>query len=286
MKLAIIGTSRGIGRVLAEEALRRGHKICCISRDGRPESHDTTVQARWIMGDIAKYDNGAALAVLAEAEAVLVALGGSSSFGAYPHNRKTIRVEGTESVLRAAVELGVDRIMVCSAFGATPEEFGQIPILGRLKYFYPRQQTLYQHYEQERLVHASDINYTIVKPGLWNIQDSKKIKLETEIQLSSPGKWEQITVRKLEDTLPKGIARNAHECAGSPRDFLAERKPSELGDQIYVAKDLPGTEASRNLLGGHTVKNLFVSRALVASWMLDHLDDKSTYRSAYIFTKN
>lgn len=178
MRIAIIGASRGLGRVLTEVAVAKGHSVRNISRTGRPEHEPITEQVRWIMGDVAKYESGAASAVVENCDAVVVALGHSKTFGTYPANGKTIRECGTMAVIRAMQEQAVGRLVICSHAALAGQ--GQCGSwLERIKQQTFDRKMLRDHQRQEELVQASGLDWSIVRP--WKLTNAMPNKLDSYV---------------------------------------------------------------------------------------------------------
>lgn len=179
----MIGASRGVGRAVVEAARRRGFAVTALSRSApgqseqpeRPEqpgsveepdsveaSEGTTTrgarsQVRWVRGDATKPD--AVASALAGADAVVVTLGAPAGESSAP------RTQGTEVVLAAMREAGIRRLIVNSSLGVGDSVALLSPVVRLLIAPMFMRRALDDHADQEGLVMAADLDWTILRPG-------------------------------------------------------------------------------------------------------------------------
>lgn len=107
-------------------------------------------------------------------DAVIFAAGSGGSTG--PDMTLLIDLDGAVKVMEAAKNVGVDRFILVSAFGANDRDrWGD-----KIKPYY-----VAKHYADKAL-EESDLNYTIVRPG--NLQDDEgigKVKVAENLELTS-----------------------------------------------------------------------------------------------------
>jgi putative NADH-flavin reductase len=158
MKVIVFGATGGIGRLLVAGALELGHAVTAFVRNG--QSLEPRDGLRVIQGDI--FDAQSVGDAIEGHRAVFSALGA-----------RTLKVE---PLLSRAIPLiisgmhfhGADRIITVGAAGALyPAGKYQPPIVGVL--FAIARSTFLRHpmadqRAQERLLAASDLDYTIVRP--------------------------------------------------------------------------------------------------------------------------
>jgi putative NADH-flavin reductase len=157
MRILIVGASGATGREIVTQALERGHEVTAlVRRPGRFRIRDARL--RIVAGDI--LDRAAVDAAVAGQEAVLSALG---------HKRWLIPTRilsrGTEHLLTAMERHAVRRYIGVTALGV-----GDSWWRGGLYYTLFLLPVLLQFYfldklRQERLVRASDLDWTLVRPG-------------------------------------------------------------------------------------------------------------------------
>lgn len=174
MNIVIVGATRGIGRQLLEQALASGHTVTALVRDPRrlAAQHE---RLRVVKGDILDPDS-VALAMAGQ-NAVCCTIGVKA-----PWIRITVFSEGTKNLLQAMKKAGVKRLICVTGIGA-----GDSRGHGGFLYdylFYPL--VLFPVYadkdRQEALIKASDVDWTIVRPGfLSNGPLTKNYRMLTDL---------------------------------------------------------------------------------------------------------
>lgn len=129
MKIALTGSSGGIGRAITREALAQGHTLVCIDRVAGPEAEETE-HLHFVRADMSEYDT------LVEAFAGcdgLIHMAAIPSPGRHPdhviHNNNVV---GSYNALRAATENGIMRICQASSVNAIGHSYSRNP---RYDYF-------------------------------------------------------------------------------------------------------------------------------------------------------
>lgn len=150
MRIVVVGASSGTGRQVVEQAVQRGHEVVALSRRGAGVAGATDVR-----GD-ATDPAVVARAVEGGADAVVLAIGG------VPGTDRN-RTEVTRVVL-AGLPAGVGRVVVHSSLGVG--DSGRL-LPGPIRLFTSvvLRKALADHAEQEDLVRASGLPWTIVRPG-------------------------------------------------------------------------------------------------------------------------
>ena len=157
MNILIVGATRGIGRQLLEQALTSGHTVTALVRN--PQRLATQHERlRVVKGDILDSDS-VALAMVGQ-DAVCCTIGVKA-----PWIRVTVFSEGTRNLLQAMKKTGVKRLICVTGIGA-----GDSKGHGGFLYdciFYPLLlKGVYADKDrQESLIEASDVDWTIVRPG-------------------------------------------------------------------------------------------------------------------------
>jgi len=149
MKVLVVGGTGFIGTALCAELKRRGHDVTALSRN--PGGADLPGGVNKEMGDVTRY--GSINNAFEGMDAVynLVALSPlfKPSGGDAMHDR--VHRQGTEHVVRAAEEHGVDRLIQMSALGADPD--------GATAYIRSKGQA-------EGIVTGSELAYTTFRPSV------------------------------------------------------------------------------------------------------------------------
>lgn len=157
MKIALFGATGGTGQQALAQALALGHEVKALARHpervvaGSADDAGLTI----IQGDV--LDVGAVGACIDGVDAVICILG--TRRGEAP-----IEARGTESILAAMAEHGVRRLIAVTSLGVGDSR-DQVP-----GYFKLMMKTLLKAIiaakdEQERLIQASNLDWTIVRPG-------------------------------------------------------------------------------------------------------------------------
>ena len=153
MHIALFGATGGTGRQILSQALAQGHTIAALARDATklaPSPGLATVQ-----GDV--LDPSPVQRCIQGSDTVICALGS--------HGRKApVEARGTERILDGMRDAGVRRLIVVSSLGVG-ESRRQIPALFRFIMDLTLKSILTAKEEQEALVKASGLDWTIVRPG-------------------------------------------------------------------------------------------------------------------------
>ena len=149
MRVLVVGGTGFIGTALCAELKRRGHDVTALSRN--PGGADLPGGVNRSMGDVTRYGSISGAFEGMDAVYNLVALSPlfKPSGGDGMHDR--IHRQGTEHVVRAAAEHGVDRLVQMSALGADPD--------GTTAYIRSKGRA-------EGLVTDSGLAYTIFRPSV------------------------------------------------------------------------------------------------------------------------
>lgn len=154
MQLALFGATGGTGHQVLLQALGQGHRVRALVR--RPERltmHDEALTL--VPGDV--LDAAAVEPCVAGAQAVICVLG--TRRGEAP-----IEDRGTAAILAAMARHEVRRLIAVTSLGVGDSR-DQVPL-----YFKLMMKTFLAHImaakeEQERLIRASGLDWTLVRPG-------------------------------------------------------------------------------------------------------------------------
>jgi nucleoside-diphosphate-sugar epimerase len=129
MKIAVTGSSGRIGKAVAEMALTQGHSIVCIDRVSPADSTDQS-NITYIQADITDYtalDNALHGCDALVHMAAIPAPGHNPDYEVHNNN-----VVSSYNALRAAVEVGIERVCQASSVNATGLAYSRWP---RFDYF-------------------------------------------------------------------------------------------------------------------------------------------------------
>lgn len=155
MKLAVFGATGGTGQQVVEQALAAGHTVVALVRDparlalGNPA---LTVKRGNVLEpeDVFNTVNGA--------DAVVVSLGSTSN------NPDGVVAKGTANVVAAMQKSGVARLLVVTSIGVG-ESKDQVPFAFKALMATVLRKAMQDKEEQEKIVKASGLDWTIVRPG-------------------------------------------------------------------------------------------------------------------------
>jgi NADH dehydrogenase len=119
MRILVIGGTGFIGAHLCRELHDRDHEVTALSRS--TEDADLPEGVETVMGDVTAYESIEGAFEGHDAVVNLVALSPLLRPAGGDNAHYRVHTQGTENVVRAAEEHGVDRLVQLSALGADPE---------------------------------------------------------------------------------------------------------------------------------------------------------------------
>jgi len=181
MKLAIIGASRGIGRKAVDYALERGHSVRALARSaGRIGVEADGFEA--LEGDAT---DPVTLAKAVEGvDAVLVTIGAPRDLRIV--KQTTLFSDVARALIPAMEAAGIKRLIAVTGFGAG-DSYARLSTLERIPFNVILGRAYADKAVQEDLIKASDLDWTIARPGILNDNAmSKSYKV-----LVAPETWRQ-----------------------------------------------------------------------------------------------
>lgn len=156
MKVIVFGATGTVGKLAVQRMLEDGHEVTAFARSASKLGIKHS-KLKLAVGDATNED------VVASAirghDAVVVTLGAGKS------RKSVIRSTGTMNVIKGMQMHGIDRLICQSTLGAHES-------WGNLNFFWKRimfglllRPVFLDHELQEKLVRASGLNWTIVRPG-------------------------------------------------------------------------------------------------------------------------
>ncbi|TVQ89753.1 MAG: NAD(P)-dependent oxidoreductase [Chromatiaceae bacterium] len=157
MIVAVFGATGGTGRHVVEQALAQGHTIRALVRDparlaGLAAGNEALIL---IPGDVREPQPVADC--VQGSEAVICVLGTRGA--ATP-----VEAAGTAQILAAMQAQGVRRLIAVTSMGVG-DSIGQVPAFFRVLMRLTLKQIMAAKEEQETLIRASGLDWTIVRPG-------------------------------------------------------------------------------------------------------------------------
>lgn len=155
MKVIVIGATGTIGSLAVQQMLDAGHDVTAFSRNPSKLNTNNPNLTR-LAGDV--LDQEQVDAAIEGHDAVVITLGNKSL-------TSPIRSEGTLTVIRAMQKTGVSRLICQSTLGAR-ESWSNLNFFWKRIMFGGLLRVVFRDHElQERLVEASGLNWTIVRPS-------------------------------------------------------------------------------------------------------------------------
>jgi len=235
MKILVTGGTGFVGRHLCRELKSRGHSVTALAR--RPSEGELPGGVEKAMGDVTAYDSLVEPMTGMDAVVNLVALSPlfKPSGGDEMHDR--VHRQGTENVVRAAEETGVEKILQMSALGADPN--------GATAYIRAKGAA-------EEIVKSSSLRYVIFRPsvifgdGGEFVPFTKKLAPPYFTPLPGGGKtrFQPVWIGDLAPILADGIEDEAYnggayEIGGPERLTLAEVARTVHGSEGRSATVIP-----------------------------------------------
>lgn len=149
MRILVAGGDGFIGAPLCAELVERGHEVTALSRN--PDSDDLPAGVDHATGDVTAYDSIVGHVADHDAVVNLVALSPLFRPSGGEKRHYEVHLGGTENLVRAAEEGGVDRFLQQSALGADPD--------GTTNYIRAKGRA-------EEVVRESDLDWTITRPSV------------------------------------------------------------------------------------------------------------------------
>lgn len=165
MNITIFGATGTIGRLVVEQALAAGHDVTAFTRDAaRVTAQHGRLEV--VAGDVT--DPAACLPAVKDADAVVVALGAG--------RKGEVREAGTRAVVAAMKQAGGGRLVCQSTLGVGSSR-PNLNLLWKHVMFWALLRPAYDdHVRQERVVEASDLNWTIVRPAAFADQSPGPVR--------------------------------------------------------------------------------------------------------------
>lgn len=186
-KLVVIGGSSGVGLECVKDALSRGHEVTMFARSA---SRSGLSHERLLTVDGDALITADVIQALSGADAVMQTLG-------VPFNLKlftgpiTLFSESTKVLLNAMSSEGVSRLITLTGFG-TGDSKTAVSALERPGFNLVFGKAYADKSEQERMIKASDLDWTIARPGVLR-NGSKTGKYRV---LTDPKDWRNGVIRR------------------------------------------------------------------------------------------
>jgi putative NADH-flavin reductase len=174
MKILVLGITGRTGSLVAEEAIKRGHKVVGIARD---QSKVTVKDAEIFQGT--PYDFNIVRKAITDCDAVISTLNvfprSEGLFGKIKSPLDTMSVS-MKNAVKAMKEKGIKRIVLMTALGVgdsakeIPAFFSFIIRISNIRHAYA------DHDLQEQVLENSNLDWTVVRPvGLTDKNDNLSI---------------------------------------------------------------------------------------------------------------
>ncbi|MFC8263942.1 SDR family oxidoreductase [Streptomyces sp. NPDC057291] len=229
LTVLVAGATGSIGRLVVTEAIARGHTVRALVRNRTKGAQLLPADAELVVGDVTRPET--LPEAVADVDAIVLTLG---SFGTGASSPETVDYGGVRNVLTALASLDGTRprVALMTSIGATTRSSSY----GHLLEWKRR---------SERLVRASGLTYTIVRPGWFDMNgpdDHQVLFLQGDRRRS--GDPADGCVARADIARVLVAALTAPEAVGRTFELVAEQgaAPSDLGP-LFAAldQDPPGS---------------------------------------------
>jgi len=156
MKLVIFGATGGVGRQVVEQALAEGHFVTAFARNPEKLAIEHP-NLKFLRGDVMNLP--AVERAVQGQDAVVCTLGSGQKLTG------TVRSQGTQHIVRAMQQTGIQRFICQSTIG-TGDSWGSLNFYWKYVMFgLILRNVLADHERQEQNVRQSNLAWTIVRPG-------------------------------------------------------------------------------------------------------------------------
>jgi putative NADH-flavin reductase len=157
MKIIVFGATGSTGKLIVTQALAKGHSVTAFARN--PEGFPTDPHLRVVQGDV--FDFGAVVDAMHGHRAVLSALGARTT------KKSEVLVRAIPNILAGMHQEYVTRLIVLGAAGLDRDWSKYQNALTAMTVWITRKTAMKHPFidqaAQERLLAASDVDYTIVR---------------------------------------------------------------------------------------------------------------------------
>jgi len=153
MRIALFGATGGTGTEVLEQALAQGHRVRALVRD--PAKLTEREGLILIQGDV--LDQAAVDQSVQGSDAVICVLGSHGS-------SEPVEDRGTEHILAAMKDQGPRRLIAVTSMGVG-DSIDQVAAFFRAIMKLTLKRVMEAKERQERAIMASDLDWTIVRPG-------------------------------------------------------------------------------------------------------------------------
>jgi uncharacterized protein YbjT (DUF2867 family) len=238
MKILVVGATGSIGRLVVEEAVRQGHVVRALVR-GETKARQLLAKAQFAIGDVTRPDT--LTAAVDDVDAIVFTLG---SDGAGKIGAENVDYGGVRNVL-GALRSRTARIALMTSIGVT----------NRTGSYNQATEAHDWKRRSERLVRASGLPYTIVRPGWfdYNRRDEHRLVfLQGDTRQAGDSSDGVIARRQIAEVLVSSLTSN--EALRKTFELVASKGPaSEDLDALFEVLD---ADAPNVLDGVRDVANM------------------------------
>ncbi|MFE6822252.1 SDR family oxidoreductase [Streptomyces sp. NPDC057690] len=220
LTVLVVGATGSIGRLVVAESLAQGHTTRALVRDAARAGRQLPSDAELVVADVTQPDT------LAKAvdgvDAIVLTLGSDGSGHSSPEN---VDYAGVRNIL-SAQDGQTPRVALMTAIGVTARGSAYNHLLDWKR-------------RSERLVRASGLPYTIVRPGWFDMNDADEhrlVFLQGDTRRSGSPSDGVIAREQIAQVLVRALT--APEAVGRTFELVAERgpAPSDMGP-LFAALD-------------------------------------------------
>ncbi|MET7775481.1 SDR family oxidoreductase [Streptomyces mirabilis] len=208
MTVLVVGATGGIGRLVVAESIARGHTTRALVRDAAKAERRLPAETQVVVGDVTRPETLSK--AVADADAIVLTLGSDGSGRSTP---ESVDYAGVRNVL-AALPGRTPRIALMTAIGVTARGSAYDHLLDWKR-------------RSERLVRASGLPYTIVRPGWFDMNgpdEHRLVFLQGDERRSGSPSDGVIAREQIAEVLVQAVS--AQEAVGKTFELVAESGPA------------------------------------------------------------
>lgn len=225
LTVLVVGATGSIGRLVVAESIARGHTTRALVRDAAKARRQLPAEAQLAVADVTRPET--LPPAVADVDAVVLTLGSDGTAHSSPEN---VDYAGVRDIL-AALSGQTPRIVLMTAIGVTARGSAYDHLLDWKR-------------RSERLVRASGLPYTVVRPGWFDMNapdEHRLVFLQGDTRRSGTPSDGVIARERIAQVLVQAVT--APQARGRTFELVAEQGPAP-GDMgpLFAAldQDAPG----------------------------------------------
>ena len=175
MNIIVFGATGQTGSIITREALKKGYKVIAFSRNPKKYYFEDT-NLNLFQGNVLNGDD--VINSMKNTDAVISVIGVPSKI------KENVVSEGHKNIINAMYKLGIKRIIVQSAFGASETNAELTLLLKLIMYKTLGREAFLEKNRMEDIIMESGLDWTIIRPTrLTNHKNKRSYKIGNHLNL-------------------------------------------------------------------------------------------------------